>query len=132
MRPPPAAVNPDRETDRFPSAPSAATVCRSPPPRSLPMTADRREFLTAAGLTVAACQAGKDVYVEKPLTHDLSEGAAVVAAQNATKRVVQVGTQQRSMTHIVKAHELLKAGTIGQVHKVHCTWNRNAPRAQRF
>ena len=83
-------------------------------------------------LTVAACAAGKDVYVEKPLTHDLGEGAAVVAAQNATKRVVQVGTQQRSMTHIIKAHEVLKAGTIGQVHKVHCTWNRNAPRAQRF
>jgi predicted dehydrogenase len=83
-------------------------------------------------LTVAACQAGKDVYVEKPLTHDLSEGKAVVDAQNTHKRIVQVGTQQRSMPHIIKAHELLRAGTIGHVHKVHCTWNRNAPRAQRF
>lgn len=83
-------------------------------------------------ITVDACKAGKDVYVEKPLTHDLAEGKAVVAAQNDNKRVVQVGTQQRSMTHILKAYELLKAGTIGKVHKVHCTWNRNAARARRF
>jgi predicted dehydrogenase len=81
--------------------------------------------------TVDACKAGKDVYVEKPLTHDLSEGKAVIAAQNDHKRVVQVGTQQRSMTHILKAYELLKAGTIGKVHKVHCTWNRNAARFQK-
>jgi len=83
-------------------------------------------------LTIDAVKAGKDVYVEKPLTHDLSEGKAIIAAQNEAKRVVQVGTQQRSMTHIVKAHELLKAGVIGKVHKVHCTWNRNAARAGRF
>jgi predicted dehydrogenase len=83
-------------------------------------------------LTIAACAAGKDVYVEKPLTHDLSEGQAVVEAQNKHKRVVQVGTQQRSMTHIAKAYGLVKAGHIGTVHKVHCTWNRNAARAQRF
>jgi len=83
-------------------------------------------------LTIDAVKAGKDVYVEKPLTHDLSEGKAVIAARNETKRVVQVGTQQRSMTHIVKAYELLKAGKIGKVHKVHCTWNRNAARAARF
>jgi predicted dehydrogenase len=83
-------------------------------------------------LTIAACAAGKDVYVEKPLTHDLSEGQAVIDAQNKHKRIVQVGTQQRSMTHIAKAYDLVKAGHIGTVHKVHCTWNRNAARAQRF
>jgi predicted dehydrogenase len=83
-------------------------------------------------LTVAACQAGKHVYVEKPLTHDLAEGAAVIAAQKASKSVVQVGTQQRSMTHIRKAYDLLKSGTIGTVHKVRCSWNRNAARAGRF
>jgi predicted dehydrogenase len=80
-------------------------------------------------LTVAACQAGKDVYVEKPLTHDLAEGKAVVDAQNAHKRVVQVGTQQRSMPHVQKAYDLVKAGTIGKVHKAHCAWNRNSMRA---
>lgn len=81
---------------------------------------------------VDACKAGKDVYVEKPLTHDLAEGKAIIDSQNENKRVVQVGTQQRSMTHLLKAYELLKAGTIGKVHKVHCTWNRNAARAGRF
>jgi predicted dehydrogenase len=83
-------------------------------------------------LTVAACAAGKDVYVEKPLTHDLSEGRAVIDAQNEHKRIVQVGTQQRSMTHILEAYKVLKSGAIGPVHKAHCSWNRNAPRAQRY
>lgn len=82
-------------------------------------------------LTVAACQAGKDVYVEKPLTHDLSEGAAVIDAQNKHKRIVQVGMQQRSMPHIIKAREILKSGALGEIHKVHLTWNRNAPRANK-
>lgn len=83
-------------------------------------------------LTVAACEAGKDVYVEKPLTHDLSEGAAVIAAQNKHKRVVQVGTQQRSMPHLVKARDLIKDGKIGTVLKVKMSWNRNTNRVQRF
>jgi predicted dehydrogenase len=83
-------------------------------------------------LTVAACGAGKHVYVEKPLTHDIGEGAAAIAAQKASKKVVQVGTQQRSMTHIRKAYDLLKAGTVGTVHKVQCSWNRNAARAGKF
>jgi len=79
-------------------------------------------------LTIDACAAGKDVYVEKPLTHDLSEGAAVIAAQNDHKRIVQVGTQQRSMPHFQKAFEILKSGQLGDIHKVHLTWNRNTPR----
>src|SRR5206468_11979819 len=83
-------------------------------------------------LTVAACQAGKDVYVEKPLTHDLSEGKAVVEAQNRHKRIVQVGTQQRSMPQYQKAKELVAAGRIGKVHKAHITWNRNTDRVRRF
>ncbi len=82
--------------------------------------------------TVDACRAGKDVYVEKPLTHTPEEGPAVIAAQNEHRRVVQVGTQQRSMTHLIEARQLLREGVIGKVHKVHCSWNRNAPRAQRY
>ena len=77
-------------------------------------------------ITVDACMAGKDVYVEKPLTHSLAEGQAVVEAQDKNKRVVQVGMQQRSMPHLIKARELVKAGMIGKVHKAHLTWNRNA------
>lgn len=81
-------------------------------------------------MTIAACQAGKDVYVEKPLTHDPSEGESVIAAQNDNRRVVQVGMQQRSMPHIQKAREILKSGELGKIHKVHLTWNRNTPRGQ--
>jgi predicted dehydrogenase len=83
-------------------------------------------------ITVAACEAGKDVYVEKPLTHDLSEGKAVIEAQNKHKRIVQVGTQQRSMPHIVKAKELIDGGRLGKIVKVHMTWNRNTDRIRRF
>jgi predicted dehydrogenase len=82
-------------------------------------------------ITVAACAAGKDVYVEKPLTHDLSEGRAVIEAQNRHHRVVQVGTQQRSMPHIIRARERIRAGRLGRVHKVHLSWNRNTDRVRR-
>src|SRR5262245_39074765 len=79
-------------------------------------------------ITVAACQAGKDVYVEKPLTHDLAEAQSVIDAQNKHKRVVQVGTQQRSMPQFQKAVEIVRSGQLGKIHKVHLTWNRNTPR----
>jgi predicted dehydrogenase len=82
-------------------------------------------------MTVAACAAGKDVYVEKPLTHDLTEGAAVIEAQNRHKRIVQVGTQQRSMPQFLRARELIRDGKLGRVHKVHLTWNRNTDRVRR-
>jgi predicted dehydrogenase len=82
-------------------------------------------------MTVDACAAGKDVYVEKPLTHDVSEGQAVIDAQNNHKRIVQVGTQQRSMPHFQKAYEILKRGDLGHIYKVHLTWNRNTPRHRR-
>ena len=83
-------------------------------------------------MTVAALKAGKDVYVEKPLTHTAEEGAAVTAAAAASKQVVQVGMQQRSMPHIAKARELVCAKAIGQVFKVRMSWNRNSNRVQRF
>ena len=82
-------------------------------------------------MTIAACEAGKDVYVEKPLTHDLSEGKAVISAQNKHGRIVQVGTQQRSMPHLLEAREVLQSGVLGKVHKIHLSWNRNTPRWQR-
>ena len=82
-------------------------------------------------ITVDACAAGKDVYVEKPLTHDLSEGQRVIDAQNKHSRIVQVGTQQRCMPHFQKAYEIVKSGQLGEIHKVHLTWNRNAPRSAR-
>ncbi len=75
-------------------------------------------------MAVDACNAGKDVYVEKPMTHDLAEGTAIIEAQNQNHKIVQVGMQQRSMPHIQKARELVKAGRIGELFKIHLTWNR--------
>jgi len=79
-------------------------------------------------MTVDACAAGKDVYVEKPLTHHPSEGPAVIEAQNRHRRVVQVGTQQRSMPHLIEAREIVRSGKLGRIHKVHMSWNRNQSR----
>jgi len=82
-------------------------------------------------MTIDACAAGKDVYVEKPLTHKLEEGARVIDAQNRHKRIVQVGTQQRSMPQFTRAFELVRQGRLGRIHKVHLTWNRNTDRVRR-
>ncbi len=82
-------------------------------------------------ITVDACAALKDVYVEKPLTHSLEEGARVIEAQNAHKRVVQVGMQQRSMPQVEKARELIKAGRLGKIYKVALSWNRNSDRVRK-
>ena len=76
-------------------------------------------------MTVDACAAGKDVYVEKPVTHDPGEGERLIKAQDDHKRVVQVGQQQRSMPHIVRASELIRSGRIGKVFKLALSWNRN-------
>jgi predicted dehydrogenase len=83
-------------------------------------------------MTVDACAAGKDVYVEKPLTHSRAEEAAVQEAQDRHGRIVQVGMQQRSMPHIQKAKEIVQSGRLGAVHKVHLTWNRNVDRVGKF
>jgi predicted dehydrogenase len=72
-------------------------------------------------MTVDACAAGKDVYVEKPLTHNLAEGKAVIEAQNKNHRIVQVGTQQRSMPQFEKARDLIRDGRLGKIYKVHLT-----------
>ena len=82
-------------------------------------------------MTIDACLAGKDVYVEKPLTHNLAEGQAVIDAQNKSQRIVQVGTQQRSMPQFQKANEIVRSGRLGKIHKVHLTWNRNTDRARK-
>jgi predicted dehydrogenase len=66
--------------------------------------------------TVWACQAGKDVYVEKPASHNVWEADRMVDAARKYKRIVQVGTQSRSLGHIKKAAQLMKEGVIGQVY----------------
>ena len=66
--------------------------------------------------TVWACQEGKDVYVEKPASHNVWEADRMVDAARKYKRMVQVGTQSRSSEQIKKATQLLKDGVIGQVY----------------
>lgn len=63
-----------------------------------------------------ACQAGKDVYVEKPASHNIFESRKMVEAARKYKRMVQVGSQSRSMPHKMKAIQMLRDGVIGQVY----------------
>ncbi len=72
--------------------------------------------------TILACQAGKDVYCEKPLSHTIEEGRRMVAAARRYNRVVQTGSQQRSAPHFAKVVELIRGGHIGKVSYVEC-WN---------
>lgn len=73
-------------------------------------------------LTVLACQAGKDVYVEKPLAHNVREGRAMVAAARRYNRIVQTGTQQRSAPHYREVQRIIQAGELGEVRYVR-VWN---------
>ncbi|MDC0935960.1 Gfo/Idh/MocA family oxidoreductase [Pirellulales bacterium] len=68
--------------------------------------------------TVWACQAGKDVYVEKPISHSPWEGRQMVAAARRHDRIVQVGTQNRSAPYNILAKQYLESGKLGQVHFV--------------
>jgi len=78
-----------------------------------------------AMMTMMACAAGKDVYVEKPMTLFIDEGKWMTKVARKHKRVVQVGTQQRSGKHYTRAMELLRGGAIGKVLSVRMTSYRN-------
>ena len=66
--------------------------------------------------TIWACQAGKDVYVEKPASHNVWEGTKMIEAARKYKRMVQIGSQSRSSAHLRKAMDLLQQGVIGKVY----------------
>jgi len=68
--------------------------------------------------TIMACQAEKDVYVEKPLAHNIWEGRKMVEAAREYKRVVQVGMQTRSAPYMKNAAEYIRAGKLGDVYLV--------------
>jgi predicted dehydrogenase len=69
--------------------------------------------------TVWACQAGKDVYVEKPFSYNIWEGQQMVAAARKYGRMVQAGTQNRSSTLLREAFDYLRSGQIGAIRYVH-------------
>lgn len=69
--------------------------------------------------TVHACQAGKDVYVEKPLTLTIDEGKHMRAAARQHNRIVQTGAQQRSAKEFLQACQLVRQGAIGKISEIH-------------
>jgi predicted dehydrogenase len=78
---------------------------------------------------IAAVEAGADVYVQKPISVDVKEGQAMLAAARRTQRVVQVGTQRRSTPHLIDAREnIVRAGKLGQVGLVetYCYYHMRA------
>lgn len=70
-------------------------------------------------MTIQACQSGKDVYCQKPLAYTITEGLEMVKAVRNNKRVLQVGSQQRSSKEFQKAIELVQAGAIGHIEKIY-------------
>src|SRR3989442_10973184 len=115
-----------------------ATIAKRDPERRAPqLEADLRRVLDRKDIdavviaspdhwhalqTVMACQAGKDVYVEKPISVAIDEGRKMVEAARKYKRIVQVGTQQRSGVHFQKAVEVVQSGRLGKITFVR-TWN---------
>ncbi|MCX8037941.1 MAG: Gfo/Idh/MocA family oxidoreductase [Candidatus Sumerlaeia bacterium] len=66
-------------------------------------------------MTVLACDAGKDVYVEKPACHEMAEGRAMIRAARENRRIVQMGTQLRSTPHMKSAVDYVRSGKLGRV-----------------
>ncbi len=73
-------------------------------------------------ITIAALDSGKDVYCEKPLTHNIHEAKAVMEAVERNNRILQTGSMQRSMTGFRTACELVQNGCIGDVSRVSCNF----------
>ena len=78
-------------------------------------------------ISIDAMRAGKHVYCEKPMVHDITEGPAVIKAQKETGKVFQVGSQGVSSLGNEKAKELLKDGAIGQLNFAEGFWARHSP-----
>jgi predicted dehydrogenase len=103
---------------------------------------DHRELLAAPGIdavyigtpdhlhkahAIAALEAGKDVYIEKPLTYKIDDGLEIIAAVKKTGRILQVGSQNISSPVQIKAREIIKSGRLGQITMIRATTNRNTP-----
>jgi predicted dehydrogenase len=79
-----------------------------------------------AQIAVDAMNAGKDVYVEKPMVQKVADGPRVVEAQRKNGRILQVGSQRVSSIVYAKAKDLIAAGAIGQLNMVDAWWDRNS------
>jgi len=76
-------------------------------------------------MAVDAVKAGKDVYLEKPVTHTIEEGAVLTKAVRGSKQILQCGMQQRSWTHFREAVALIQGGALGRVTQVRTYWWQN-------
>jgi predicted dehydrogenase len=77
--------------------------------------------------SVDAMKAGKDVYCEKPMSHNVADGLAMVEAVQAGKRIFQAGSQRVSSILYKKAAEIYASGRLGEVHSIDAHLNRNSP-----
>ena len=76
-------------------------------------------------IVIDALRAGKDVYIEKPLTYAIDEGMPIVEEVRKTNRILQVGSQGISTKLQQKAREIIQSGKLGQITMVRATFNRN-------
>jgi predicted dehydrogenase len=76
-------------------------------------------------MAVEALQAGKDVYIEKPLTYAIDEGLGIIAEVKGTNRILQVGSQGISSRIQQKAKQIIQSGKLGQVTMIRASYNRN-------
>jgi predicted dehydrogenase len=90
-----------------------AVILAPPDHQHLPMVMD-------------ALAAGKDVYIEKPMTHTVEDGPKIIQAVKRTNRVLQVGSQGRSSYIQKKAREIVASGQLGTITKIIASYNRNS------
>jgi len=76
-------------------------------------------------MAVDALEAGKDVYLEKPVTHTIEEGATLQSAVRSSKQILQCGMQQRSWSHFRDAVDLIQGASLGRVPQVRTYWWQN-------
>jgi predicted dehydrogenase len=79
------------------------------------------------GVLIDTVRAGKDAFVEKPLSARLEDAVAALDAVEGSKQIVQVGTQRRSNPQFQAAAEYVKSGALGPICKIETAWNRNVP-----
>jgi predicted dehydrogenase len=79
-------------------------------------------------MLLAALAAGKDVYLEKPMSHSLQQSKQMIEAVRKSKQIVQIGMQRRSAPSVLKAKELVDSGVLGKITMVKPQWNWNVAR----
>ena len=110
--------------------------------KSVPVTRDYRTILDRKDIDavivathdhqhrkvfVDACDAGKDVYCEKPMSHTVEDGFAMIEAARKGNRIAQIGSQRVSSILYARAKEIYDSGALGEVYAIQASWDRNSP-----